>query len=467
MIVPGEKSTRRMTECQVTPRRWAILAVFSLYSMSNQIQWISYSTINDKVTAFYSVSTTTVDWLSMVFMVAYIPLIFPATWLLDKRGLRLTGYIGAFLNFLGAVIKCFSPYSKRFVVTFVGQTVCGIAQVFILGLPARVAAVWFAEREVPFATAIGVFGTQLGVALGFLVPLIVPSIFATDSAEAFNLTIDSNRDIYSHNFAVLYYVKTGITGTLFLLVLFVFRDRPEHPPSPAQEAILQQVAHTSHKEWILILLKDRQFDALALVFGIIIGSFYAVGTLLTQLILYYFEGETANAGYIGVTLVLAGLVASVAFGLFLSWTGRFRETTIFVYGSSFAAMVIFMVVLHFSDGKIGLAFMVATLLGFFMTGYMPVGYELAAEITYPAPEGTTSGLLNCSAQIFGVILTLSMGEIVAWHGPLAANGLIVAFLSVGTIITCCIKTNLKRTAICSKPATTPPVLPFTPPPIII
>ena len=41
-----------------------------------------------------------------------------------------------------------------------------------------------------------------------------------------------------------------------------------------------------------------------------------------------------------------------------------------------------------------------------MTGYLPVGFEFAAEITYPEAEGTSSGLLNASAQIFGIICTM-------------------------------------------------------------
>ena len=34
-----------------------------------------------------------------------------------------------------------------------------------------------------------------------------------------------------------------------------------------------------------------------------------------------------------------------------------------------------------------------------MTGYLPVGFEFAAELTYPESEGTSSGLLNASAQV--------------------------------------------------------------------
>lgn len=36
---------------------------------------------------------------------------------------------------------------------------------------------------------------------------------------------------------------------------------------------------------------------------------------------------------------------------------------------------------------------------FFMTGYLPLGFEFAVEITYPESEGTSSGLLNASAQV--------------------------------------------------------------------
>lgn len=43
---------------------------------------------------------------------------------------------------------------------------------------------------------------------------------------------------------------------------------------------------------------------------------------------------------------------------------------------------------------------------FFMTGYLPVGFEFAAELTFPEAEGTSSGLLNASAQIFGIICTM-------------------------------------------------------------
>ncbi len=46
-----------------------------------------------------------------------------------------------------------------------------------------------------------------------------------------------------------------------------------------------------------------------------------------------------------------------------------------------------------------------------MTGYLPVGFEFAAEITFPESEGTSSGLLNASAQVKkGPIYPLTQGS---------------------------------------------------------
>ena len=58
-------------------------------------------------------------------------------------------------------MKCTAVAPDRFMVLIVAQTVCSIAQVFILGMPARVAAVWFGPNQVSTATSLGVFGNQV------------------------------------------------------------------------------------------------------------------------------------------------------------------------------------------------------------------------------------------------------------------------------------------------------------------
>ncbi|OPJ83243.1 hypothetical protein AV530_010627 [Patagioenas fasciata monilis] len=97
-----------------------------------------------------------------------------------------------------------------------------------------------------------------------------------------------------------------------------------------------------------------------------------------------------------------------------------------------------------SLGHLWVVFVTAGALGFFMTGYLPLGFEFAAELTYPESEGTSSGLLNVSAQIFGIAFTISQGQIMYHFGTKAGNLFLCSFLFLGTIMTAFIKADLRR-----------------------
>lgn len=158
---PPEAERSLAPRTALSARRFAVLLIFSLYSMVNAFQWIQYSIISNIFEGFYGVSSLHINWLSMVYMLAYVPLIFPATWLLDTRGLRLTALLGSGLNCLGAWVKCGSVQPHLFWVTMLGQSLCSVAQVFILGLPSRIASVWFGPTEVSTACATAVLGNQV------------------------------------------------------------------------------------------------------------------------------------------------------------------------------------------------------------------------------------------------------------------------------------------------------------------
>ena len=68
---------------RVYRRRWLMLATFVLVSAVNAFHWIQFSIITNVVMAYYGVDSQSVNWTSLVFMVAYIPLIFPGAWIMD------------------------------------------------------------------------------------------------------------------------------------------------------------------------------------------------------------------------------------------------------------------------------------------------------------------------------------------------------------------------------------------------
>lgn len=65
--------------------RWSLLVMVIFYTALSYMQWIQYSIIANIIMEYYNVSYVIVDWLSLVFMVTYIVLIFPVSYLMDCR----------------------------------------------------------------------------------------------------------------------------------------------------------------------------------------------------------------------------------------------------------------------------------------------------------------------------------------------------------------------------------------------
>uniref|UniRef100_A0A336KTF1 Choline/ethanolamine transporter FLVCR1 n=1 Tax=Culicoides sonorensis TaxID=179676 RepID=A0A336KTF1_CULSO len=428
----SEKAPEEATqgEFRVYKRRWIILGLFVLYSASNALQWIQYSIIANIVQRYYNISSTWVDWTSMIYMILYIPLIFPGSWLLDKLGLRIIAISGAFGTCLGAWIKTFSVNPELFYVGFIGQSVVAVSQVFILSLPARVAAVWFGPNQVSSACSIGVFGNQLGVALGFLLPPML-------------VKNHDDLELVGADLQFMFYLIAGFTSVLLVLMIIFFQAAPPTPPSGAQLS-KDNEGSGNFLHSLKRLLLNHNYILLLISYGMNVGVFYAISTLLNQIVLFHYPGAEEDAGRIGLCIVVAGMLGSLCCGIVLDKTHKFKETTLAVYVFTTIGMWIYTFTL--SLGHIAVVYVTSSLLGFFMTGYLPVGFEFAAELTYPEPEGTSAGLLNAAAQVFGILSTMLYSEILYHWNDIAANVTMAILLVLGSIVTLIIKSDLRRQA---------------------
>ncbi|XP_078798686.1 choline/ethanolamine transporter flvcr2b isoform X10 [Oryzias latipes] len=361
-------------ETEIYCRRWLMLFLFGAVSASNAFMGLQYAIISNTFMRFYSMDSLAIDWLSLVYLLTYVPLILPVLWLLHNRGIRDAVLVGSAFNTIGSWIKIGSAGPDLFPVAFLGQFVCSVATVFILGIPSYLASVWFGEEEVSTACSIGVLGNQLGCAIGFLLPpILVPNV--------------DDLDELAHHIRVMFYITAGVATFLFILV----------------------------------------------VFGLNVGCYYAVGTLLNRMIISHYPNEEVNAGRIGLTIIVSGMVGSLICGLWLDRTKTYKQTTLAVYLMSLVGMIVYTATLD--QGHLWVVFITAGSLGFFMTGYLPLGFEFAVELTYPESEGTSSGLLNCSAQVFGIIFTICQGKIIDAYGTLAGNIFLCVFLLIGTVMT--------------------------------
>ncbi|KAM7534082.1 hypothetical protein Aperf_G00000107107 [Anoplocephala perfoliata] len=250
-----------------------------------------------------------VVWLSMIYMLMYIPMVIPGTWLLNRYGLRVALLMGALLNALGAGIKCVAlelsqPYGvdtpaamASFPILMAAQCICALAQVFTLGMPAQLAATWFAESELAIATSIGVFANQVGCAFGFgFPPLMIP-----------DPTYSNNFEDFRRGFRILLYGGAAIMLTAFIAVVIFFKEEPKAPPSRAQfKRILQREG---------VALDDVQGELKTQpVSGVNTGVYYEIGTLLNAIVSEFFPEEQVAIGWIGFSMVIAGVFGALLAG---------------------------------------------------------------------------------------------------------------------------------------------------------
>lgn len=427
---PRSSGLESLSVIKVSKRRWAVVLLFSCYSMCNAFQWIQYGSINNIFKHFYGVSAFAIDWLSMCYMLTYIPLLLPVAWLLEKFGLRTIALTGSALNCLGAWVKLGSLKPHLFPVTVLGQVICSVAQVFILGMPSRIASVWFGANEVSTACSIAVFGNQLGIALGFLIPpVLVPNI--------------QDRDKLAYHISIMFFIIGGVATLLCILVIIVFKEKPKHPPSRAQSLSYALASpDASYLSSIVRLFKNLNFVLLVITYGLNAGAFYALSTLLNRMVILHYPGEEVNAGRIGLTIVIAGMLGAMISGIWLDRSKTYKETTLVVYIMTVVGMVVYTFTLNLRH--LWVVFITAGTMGFFMTGYLPLGFEFAVELTYPESEGISSGLLNMSAQVFGIIFTIFQGQIIDNYGTMPGNIFLCAFLTLGAALTAFIRPDLRR-----------------------
>lgn len=408
------ESWRLVAAPKPSARRYLMLALFCLNSFANGFQWIYLSALSEPLRLYYRTSRMAINWTSMVYMLAYIPLTPPACWLFGKLGLRPTVLVGSLGTGLGAAVKCASVGRDSFAILMLGQSLVAVSQLFLLSIPPQLAAVWFPDQQVGLANAVGVLGNQLGIAIGFIAPFWFVRHDASDMAE---LQVGLQR---------LYYAVGLVSLGCALLTWLAFREAPKYPPGVARKRQIEeeqsrrlQIALTKSQagdgdtqtatptddasrsqsqsrdqngfgSLLSSYATDLSFVSLAVSYGLNVGVFYAFCTLIGLMI------AGSVIGKAGVVMNIGGMLGTLGSGLLIDKTRSYKRVAIFTYSMTLILLVAFELVAY--QESIAL-YATIFFLGYFMSGYILVGYEVANEITWPKPESISAGLLNMSAQV--------------------------------------------------------------------
>lgn len=362
------------TEFKVYRYRWVVLFAFMFVVAINQLLWITFAPVTSTATAFYGVSNLSIGLLSMIFMIVYVFVSIPASWVIDTYGIRIAVGIGAILTGLFGLLR--GILADNFTFVLIAQIGIAIGQPFILNAMTTVAARWFPIKERATAAGLG----SLAMYLGIVVALVLTPF----------LTIKSQI-----NGMLLIY---GIVSAVGAVVFFVFvKERPPTAPCrPDQEE--RSLVFDGLKE----SLRLRDFILLLVIFFVGLGVFNAVTTWIEDIVRP--RGfSIVQAGYIGGLMIVGGIIGAVVIPML---SDHFRKRKPYVLLAVIGA-TLGLVGITFASSY-GLLLVSAFVFGFFLLSAGPVGFQYGAEITYPTPEGTSNGLLLLMGQISGIVFILAM-----------------------------------------------------------
>src|SRR5450759_3774935 len=121
--------------------RWVMLVVFMFIVAVNQLLWITFASITSDAVKFYGVSDLSIGLLSMSFMIVYIVVSIPASWIIDTYGIRVAVGIGATFTAVFGMLR--GVWATNYTLVLIAQIGIAVGQPFVLNAVTTVAARWF------------------------------------------------------------------------------------------------------------------------------------------------------------------------------------------------------------------------------------------------------------------------------------------------------------------------------------
>jgi len=394
--------------------RWTILSIYMFLIAVNQMLWITFAPITSDATNYFGVSDLWIGILSMCFMIVFIVFSIPASWIIDKYGIRVGVGIGAAFTGIFGLLRGF--VTTDFTLLLMAQVGIAIGQPFILNAITKFAARWFPIAERATAAGLGTLAMYVGILAGMIV---TP-----------HLIIGSGIG----GMLYIYGIVAMVAATVF--VVFAKEGPPTAPCRPDQEE--RSLVYDGIKN----IFRVRDFNWLLFIFFIGLGVFNAVTTWIEN-ILNPRGFSNTQAGITGGLMIAGGILGALIIPML---SDRYQKRTPFII-IALAGATISLVGITFATSY-WLLLVSGTSLGFFLLSSGPIGFQYGAEITYPTSEGTSNGMMLLMGQISGIAFIFAMD---IFKSPQTGSMTIpllvlIALMFVGILMS----TQLKESSLISK-----------------
>ena len=213
--------------------------------------------------------------------------------------------------------------------------------------------------------------------------------------------------------ALLFLALSGFEGMLMgygwltfgvaVITLVLLRERPPTPPdadSAERHSFAKGIAH---------ILKLRDMQITLLLFFVGLGIFNAVSSMTDSIAEN--AGVEDSDGLIGGLMLIGGILGASILPVL---SDKFRKRKVFlviciagmvpgIFGLTFAGD------LSTDPSTVYTISLVSSfVLGFFIMSAGPLGFQYAAEVSHPAPESTSQGMLLWVGQVTGMVFVAGM-----------------------------------------------------------
>jgi MFS family permease len=349
---------------KIYPYRWTILIVFMLVNISIQIMWICFAPITGPASEFYGVTDLRIGLLAMIFMIVYIPLSIPIAWMIDTWGYRKSVSIGVVIMAVFGLLR--GVFAANYMIVLLTTIGIAVAQPFMMNSISTVAAKWFPIKERATASGLALVANFLGIAIG---QVLSPVLFLR------------------FGIANMLLIYGGIAAFTAIIFIIFTREAPPTPPCPPG-----METRALMLDGLKSMLRMKDVWIMLGLFLVGMGIFNGISTWIESIVRP--RGfSISQAGNLGALLLLGGIVGAIVLPVF---SDRFQKRKIFIL-LGMTLSIPGMIGVIFA-GQYWLLMVSMFFLGFFLISLAPIGYQYVAEITYPAPEGTSNGLLNLAGQ---------------------------------------------------------------------
>ena len=364
------------------PYRWIVLAVFFMITVIVEMHWLAFAPIARDVRNYYNVSANQVDLLSELFMGLFLVMCVPASYVIDKKGIRIGISIGAALTGIFGLLK--GIYADSYTMIVVCQVFLAIGQPFLLNASTKVAVRWFPLNERATAVGIATLAQFVGI---ITVMMATPYMIRTEGS-----------DVLDFPGMLMTYGVISIVGAI--LTLLLLRERPA---GAAENGANDESFH--FYKVLKDLAKKPDIIKVLVLFFIGLGIFNSVSTCIDQLCEQ--KGlSVEETGLVGGMMLIAGILGAIILPAISDKMGKRKPFVIL----AMLFMAIGIAGLNFFSDYT-LLLVSSGLLGFFLLGAgAPVGFQYSAEVAAPSPESTTQGLILLTGQVSGILFVLGINH---------------------------------------------------------